>query len=53
MKKEKKDVPFFARFLEGQTFPRVKSDIKAGPRPPIVTMKWPSDDDDDPPTVPW
>ena len=39
------DTPFFAEFLEGQEFPEVKTDVKAGPRP-IVTMKWPSDDDE-------
>jgi hypothetical protein len=46
---KKKKVPFFARFLEGQKFPKVKTDLKAGPRPggpPYVTMKWPSDDDE-------
>ena len=37
--------PFFARFLEGQEFPQVKTNVKAG-RPP-VTDKWPSDGDDD------
>jgi hypothetical protein len=44
--KERKEVPFFARFLEKQEFPRVKSDVKAGPGPWYVTMKWPSDDDE-------
>jgi len=47
------DTPFFAQFLEGQEFPEVKTDVKAGPRPPIVTMKWPSDDDEDPIGVEW
>jgi len=48
------EVPFFAQFLEGQRFPEVKTDIKAGPKPgggeipPPVTLKYPSDDDDDP-----
>jgi hypothetical protein len=57
-KEVKKDVPFFAQFLEEQEFPRVKSRIKAGKKPgggnwpPVVTLKYPSDDDDDPPTVP-
>ena len=59
MEKSEKMVPFFARFLEEQEFPRVKADIKAGPGgggrppkwPPVVTMKYPSDDDDNPPTV--
>ncbi len=52
---EKKEMPFFARFLEGQDFPQVKTDIKAGPPPfgggggpPIVTLKFPSDDDEAP-----
>lgn len=50
---EKKEMPFFARFLEGQDFPQVKTDIKAGPIPPPfgggdVTLKWPSDDDEFP-----
>ncbi len=43
-KKERKEVPFFARFLEKQEFPRVKSEVKAGRW--YVTMKWPSDDDE-------
>ena len=47
-KKEK--VPFFARFLEGQKFPKVKTNLKAGPKggggPPKETMKWPSDNDE-------
>ena len=49
MQKKKKKVPFFARFLEGQKFPKVKTDLKAGPRPggpPFVTLKYPSDDDE-------
>ena len=37
-----KDKPFFVRFLEGQDFPSVKTDIKAG-----RTLKYPSDGDDD------
>ena len=47
MKKKKKKVPFFARLLESQRFPRVKTDIKAGPGkgPPFHTLKYPSDDD--------
>lgn len=56
MKKIENDVPFFARYLEGQDFPRVKTSIKAGA--PTVkfpsdldeirdeTMKYPSDDDE-------
>jgi hypothetical protein len=45
--------PFFARFLEGQRFPQVKTDVKAGwDRPTLpakdglVTQKYPSDDDE-------
>lgn len=43
--------PFFARYLEGQTYPRVKSDLRGGagkPGFPVVTMKYPSDNDDNP-----
>lgn len=40
----KKEQPFFARFLEGQEFPNVKTNIQAG-RPP-TTDKYPSDGDD-------
>ncbi|HYP29317.1 MAG TPA: microviridin/marinostatin family tricyclic proteinase inhibitor [Blastocatellia bacterium] len=43
----KKEQPFFARFLEGQEFPNVKTSIKAGPG--NVTDKYPSDNDDNPP----
>ena len=49
---KKKNVPFFARFLEDQKFPKVKTKIKAGPKPPVVTLKWPSDDADEI-IVPW
>jgi hypothetical protein len=43
----KNEVPFFARFLEGQDFPRVKTNIKGGtPTSPIVTHKYPSDGDE-------
>jgi|SoiMethySBSTD1v2_1073268.scaffolds.fasta_scaffold2525732_2 hypothetical protein len=54
--KDSKKKPFFARFLEGQEFPRVKSDLKAGKKPggptdPVLdtatTQKYPSDDDED------
>lgn len=40
--------PFFARYLEGQDFPDVKSNVKAGDGPlgPIVTHKYPSDGDE-------
>jgi len=56
--KDRKVVPFFVRLLEEQELPRVRTDVKAGPKPggggnwpPIVTQKYPSDDDDDPPVV--
>ena len=47
MKKKQKEVPFFARLLESQRFPKVKTDLKAGPGkgPPLYTLKYPSDDD--------
>ncbi len=48
---ERKEVPFFARFLEKQDFPCVKTDLKAAKGPPRVTLKWPSDDDEDWPTI--
>ncbi len=38
-KTEKK--PFFARFLEAEQL-----DKATGGRPPFVTLKWPSDDDE-------
>ena len=41
MKETEKEVPFFARFLEGQEFPNVKTNIKAG-----LTLKYPSDRDE-------
>jgi len=34
--------PFFARYLEGQEFPQVKTNVKAG-----TTLKYPSDIDED------
>jgi hypothetical protein len=40
----KNEQPFFARFLEGQEFPRVKTNIKGGPT--AVTLKYPSDSDE-------
>ena len=52
-KAQKKEVPFFARYLEGQGFPRVKSDVKAGPKPPFQTLKYPSDDDEEGWVWPW
>ena len=55
------DTPFFARFLEGQDYPELESDVRAGPRgggggttpdaDQVHTMKYPSDGDDDPPTI--
>lgn len=44
MKNAKNEAPFFARFLEGQDFPEVKTNIKAGPISP--TKKFPSDLDE-------
>lgn len=41
----KNEQPFFARFLEGQEFPKIKTNIKAGIGP--VTNKFPSDHDED------
>ena len=41
----KSEMPFFARYLEGQEFPQVKTNVKAGIGP--VTHKYPSDGDDD------
>jgi hypothetical protein len=50
---KKPAVPFFVRFLEGQESLQVRTDVKAGGggplgggRPPIVTHKYPSDDDE-------
>ena len=44
MKEEtnEKAAPFFARYLEGQEFPNVKTNVKAG-----QTLKYPSDRDED------
>ncbi|MCG8405870.1 MAG: microviridin/marinostatin family tricyclic proteinase inhibitor [Phycisphaerales bacterium] len=40
-----KEVPFFARYLEDQRLLKVKTGLKAGPElPPLVTLKFPSDD---------
>lgn len=30
----KNEVPFFARYLEGQDFPNIKTNLKAGEVPP-------------------
>jgi hypothetical protein len=43
---DEKKAPFFARFLESQELPEVKTDVKAGKGPPLVTMKYPSDSDE-------
>jgi hypothetical protein len=37
----KNEQPFFVRFLEGQEFPQVKTNVKAG-----TTLKYPSDWDE-------
>jgi hypothetical protein len=42
MKNTGNEVPFFARYLEGQEFPKVKTNVKAG----AVTTKFPSDLDE-------
>ncbi len=39
--KNEKDVPFFAKYLEDQDFPRVQTNVKAG-----LTLKYPSDRDE-------
>ena len=44
MKNVENEVPFFARYLEGQDFPQVKTNVKAGIR---ATTKFPSDLDED------
>ena len=48
MDRETKDtrVPFFARYLETQDYPHVKSDVKAGLHFGSVTLKFPSDSDE-------
>ena len=53
----KPSVPFFARYLDGQDYPEVQTDVKAGSRivtqkapsdiDEMITMKFPSDGDDD------
>lgn len=57
----KSELPFFARYLEGQDYPAVQTDVKAGipggtnKYPTDIdeahTMKYPSDGDDNPPTI--
>ena len=51
-KKQKKDVPFFARFLERQQYPKVKTNVKAGDGSGDVTLKFPSDQDPEI-VIPW
>ncbi len=51
MKNKVEKKPFFARFLESQPFPKVRTDLRAGgnthPRfDGDQTMKYPSDDDE-------
>ena len=49
MNGSKVETPFFARYLEGQDFPNVKTNIKAGgtdDSPPPQTLKYPSDSED-------
>ncbi|HYP27340.1 MAG TPA: microviridin/marinostatin family tricyclic proteinase inhibitor [Blastocatellia bacterium] len=50
MNRSKAETPFFARYLEGQDFPNVKTSIKAGgtgeESPPPQTLKYPSDTDE-------
>jgi hypothetical protein len=50
MNKSKIESPFFKRFLEGQDFPKVKTDVKGGGDgtefPPPQTLKYPSDTDE-------
>ena len=57
---QQQDTPFFARFLEGQDYPELESEVRAGSHggggtSPTLdtahTMKYPSDDDDNPPTI--
>ncbi len=47
----RKEIPFFARYLEGQDYPRIRTDVKVGCGfPGYHTCKWPSDGDDGGPT---
>jgi len=58
---KKPEVPFFVRFLESQEVLQIRTDVKAGGGgnghgggggggggggPPLVTLKYPSDDDE-------
>ena len=55
------ELPFFARYLEGQDYPSAQTDVKAGfpggtqKTPTDIdeahTMKYPSDGDDNPPAI--
>ena len=50
MNGSKAETPFFARYLEGQDFPNVKTNVKAGGTgeegAPPQTLKYPSDSED-------
>lgn len=46
-KDAKSKQPFFARYLEDQDLERVSGGAGSKP-PPLVTLKWPSDDDEYP-----
>lgn len=52
MKNEENELPFFARYLEGQEFPEVRTGVKAGAITDKLrdqleqTMKAPSDKDE-------
>jgi len=60
-KNSNSELPFFARYLESQDYPSVQTDVKAGfpggtqKYPTDIdeahTMKYPSDGDDNLPTV--
>ena len=41
MASDRKETPFFARYLEGQELPQVKTGVKSG-----QTLKYPSDLDE-------
>jgi hypothetical protein len=41
-KMKENEVPFFAKYLEGQQFPQVKTNVKAGE----ASTKYPSDKDE-------